>query len=151
MNHLKRFFRLLLCCLIFSYYAASTAAQVATNQSLLEKSKQQLTGGSARDWVFQVVHTIMGAQPRCSQGEVYRFSADSTLLIERCVNGSMQTTSHRWIVSLESPYDVQLQIDGKPYHLLFKQEPNADLMVLREPSPSKIAPTVDRQFRLSRD
>ena len=114
-------------------------------------AKDQLTGGTSRDWVFQQVRTIMGSSDRCSQGEVHRFKVDGSVTVERCLEGQLARETKRWTLERETSFDLRLVIDGDPYTVLFRNDVGAQVMVLRKRSNSKTSPTIDREFRLSLD
>jgi hypothetical protein len=136
---------------LLAILGTSSNAQTTVGPDLLTQAKAQLTGETSRDWVFQQVRTMMGSADRCTQGEIYRFKADGTLTVEKCIEGQLARETQRWTLERESPYDLRLTINGDPSTILFKTEAGAQLMILRKRSDSKTAPTVDREFRLSLD
>ena len=131
--------------------AACLIAHGETGDATVDTAARKLTGGRSRDWVFVQMIKMMGESEKCSQGEVYRFSADGTLVIEKCVGEKVVRASHHWAVTQAGQLDTVLTIDGESYELLFKDDGNAHLMRLRVRSGSKTVPTTDREFRLSED
>lgn len=131
--------------------AAGLVAHAETGDAPADSAVGKLTGGSSRDWVFVQMIKTMGESEKCSQGEIYRFSASHTLSIEKCVDGKIARTSHQWSITQVNQLDTMLTIDGDSYELLFKDEGNTHLMRLRVRSGTKTIPTSDREFRLSDD
>jgi hypothetical protein len=116
-----------------------------------DAAARKLAGDHSHEWIYKQMRMTMGASSACTEGEVYKFSADHHLVVESCENGKVVRTNHNWSIAKEGQLDIVLTIDDKPYYLLFKDAGIAHLMILRDRSGSKPMPTQDREFRLSSD
>lgn len=76
-------------------FLATTTGQplVASAQDLPE---QQLTGGSARKWVFKRIVRSMGPGDSCTSGETYTFAANHSLAVQDCKYGHLDTERFSW-------------------------------------------------------
>jgi hypothetical protein len=126
-----------------------SAITAAHCQDALKMASQKLAGATSKEWVLNRIIPIMGVGDSCSGGPVYRFYANGTLVIEECPDSKLVRRSARWALSQESALDIVVTIDGTPYRLLFRDDGKS--MRLRQQSDSKVAPTLDREFRLSED
>ena len=123
----------------------------AEDAGAVNTAKQKLAGSTSREWIFEQIIERMGASAECTQGESYRFFSDGRLVVDKCEQGHLGETTHRWSMAQQGPLDLVMIIDGERYYMLFRDNGNAHLMRLQSRSDSKTRPTVDREFRLSED
>jgi hypothetical protein len=108
------------------------------------KAEEMITGGTTRGWVLT---PIEGTLDRCTNGDVFQFSADHTLIELRCVNGNLRKHQHQWRLEGQDPSNLVLFIDDQRYIVLFREQPGALLMKLRGFSNSKAEPGADQVLR----
>jgi hypothetical protein len=113
----------------------------------LNEIEGRLTGGGVRTWVFQQEVVTMGGSDDCTQGDVFRFAADHSVIQEVCEKGKLRKDKRSWKFTGEGPLDVALTIGEEKYLVLFKQSGEGWLMRLRKPSDSKTQPTDDKEYR----
>lgn len=121
-------------------FSADSADQIA----------KRLAGVESREWVFKRFETFMGAGNRCRQGESYRFKADHSVIISRCVNGEVHDETQQWSIETEE-LDTRLKIGGVDYVLKFWNTSQGHFMMLRKKSRTKIEPTWQKTFQLAEE
>jgi hypothetical protein len=111
---------------------------------------KQLAGKDAREWVFKRFETFMGSKNQCKQGESYRFKADHTVIISRCINGQVNDETQQW--SIESDQlETRLKLGDVRYILKFWDTPRGHFMMLRTKATTKTEKTVDKTFQLAEE
>ena len=107
-----------------------------------------LTGGDKREWIHTHWETFMGASTDCTAGLSYKFYSDGTLLIQQCVAGKIEETSHQWRLRSAGGLDLLLTVDDTPYTLrFFLGDPERIQMRLRPRVTRRIQETVDQWFQ----
>ena len=141
-----------LAAVVSSVLFTSVAVTGTPTADPLASARSALTGTHTREWVYTQIIVFMGPGNRCQQGEALQFIASTQqVVIESCVAGKMNSRSTSWTLRGNGPLDPILSFDGKDYLLTFHDEGNKHYMRLRQPGPSKIDETLDRQYRLSQD
>jgi hypothetical protein len=111
--------------------------------------QSELTGGSARRWIFQSMDLFMGSSNRCVRGETYTFSADHTVLISTCVSGTVENKRLAWKLLPPSDGETVLSIGATNYSVRFRSSTTQEYMRLRTVVPQG-QPIVDREFHFDK-
>jgi hypothetical protein len=111
-----------------------------------DEMPQILTGETTRTWIYEHTDVIQGTSDECSQGDVYRFATDHSVVWEHCENGHIKEDQHRWTLSQDNRFNVILTIDDQRYTVLIKQTTTGWKLKLRKPSESKTVPTIDKDY-----
>lgn len=109
----------------------------------------KLTGDSTRTWVLVALQVFLGPGDRCKKGEVYRFSSDKTLEIDRCENGRLKVVKDHWFLTRKGPIDVELHYGPNWGLVLFGADGRT--MRLQQVTADKLHPTHNEDFSLSED
>ena len=121
--------------------AQDTAAQI----------ENRLAGTHGRDWIYQKVVMFMGPGENCKQGEKYRFKADHTVAISRCVDKQMHTETQNWSIESADALETHIRVGGSSFILRFWDMPNGHFMALRTKATDKTQPTTDKEFQLAEE
>lgn len=108
---------------------------------------QKLTGPNERRWTFMRFEMFMGNEDKCLEGEDYTFYRNNTVLVRRCIKGSITEVKQNWRISAADDLDVMLNIGTDVYVLLFYQDPgkeDTECMILRKRATSKAVATKDK-------
>lgn len=81
--------------------AQTTSGALPTGTDLTRR----LTG----DWI-KVRESVFMGDARCRQGERWRFAADGTLVVRRCVDEAWRVTRHRWRLEPDGQIDHRLGV-----------------------------------------
>jgi hypothetical protein len=128
----------------------SIVVSINSHADSADEMEKRLAGAHAREWVFKKFETYMGAGNKCKQGESYRFKADHTVTISRCVNGEIHDEAETW--SIESDQlETRLAIGTDHYILKFSDDNKGHFMLLRTKPRIKTEATTDKIFQLAAD
>jgi len=132
--------------------ALTLAGQAAAADD--DSPEQRLTGGSAREWVFQRIVRSMGSEHSCTSGLTYTFdAAEHSLVVRECKNSKLEVSYFTWRLANASAGDTALTIDRLgAFVLLFRDAlDGSHFMRLRSEGNTPTQPTVDKEFRLNED
>ena len=131
------------------FFVLSNASSLAQNTTAQVES--QLAGRHGRDWVYKKIVGFMGPGEKCEQGEKYRFKADHTLVISRCVDSRMQTETQDWSIESVDALETHIKVGNSSYILRFWDTPKGHFMALRTKAIDKTQETIDKEFQLAEE
>lgn len=86
-----------------------TASAGAQTTSGALPTQDDLARRLAGDWI-KAREAVFTGGGRCRQGERWRFLADGTLVVRRCVNEAWRVTRHRWHLEPDGQIDFRLGV-----------------------------------------
>jgi hypothetical protein len=128
---------------IFCLAAAASAVRAD-----VKETAQKLTGATSQNWVAERIETVMGTGG-CTKGETWRFNANQSVEIRKCVSGKIDKQTLNWSLKEESSLDTVITIDYNQYYITFYKKAGANWMQLKGVPNSKTDPRINREFRLA--
>lgn len=132
--------RVILCLAVAAFMARADVKETA----------QKLTGATSQNWVAERVETVMGTGG-CTKGETWRFNANNSVEIRKCVNGKIDKQTRTWRLTEKSSLDTVITIDVDQFYIIFYKKGAANWMQLRTVAENKVEQRKNIEFRLEDD
>jgi hypothetical protein len=124
---------------------------VSTAQDTTGQIEKKLAGSKGHDWIYEKIVMFLGPGDKCKQGERYRFKADHTVVISKCVDSKLQSSTQNWSIQSVDALETHIDVAGTSYILIFWDNSNGHFMLLRTKSDVKVGATIDKQFQLAEE
>jgi hypothetical protein len=113
----------------------------------VQLTEKKLAGDTSQNWIAERVETVMGSGG-CTQGETWRFSADHSVEIRKCIDRKLTRQQNSWSLAEESSLDTVITVGAMQYYLTFYKRAGGSYMLLKSISNRKLDGRVNKEFRL---
>lgn len=116
-------------------------------QADVKETAQKLTGATSQNWVAERIETVMGTGG-CTKGETWRFNANHSVEIRKCIHGKIDRQTRDWQLREESSLDTVITVAPDQFYVTFYKKSGADWMQLKTVSYNKVEQRKNIEFRL---